>query len=243
MPRQPAGPRHAASGSEDDGEPYDNDSLVGEVSDDLPRAGEVAGGAAVGANDEPEPEDGMFGEPGSSLRTSPLQVKRAGVLPATVPAPRSDDEPYDHSYDEEAVAEAYRGALPPPGVDRAGHADVTVQLFVGNLSRAIIFYRDILGFTEIDAGRASAVLDLRDVRVILKVVDDMLPSSKNVQFSLEVDDLETAYEDLRARGVRFVHRPRRVEHYEQLEHYAAPFEDPDGHRISLSSWRSIYPAD
>ncbi len=233
VPQQSTGPRHAA--------PDDERPPVTPAETDAP----VAGGHRAGDGHHGPTEDTMFGAATSTLRSSPLQVTRASKLPPTVPAPRADDEPYDHAYDETAVAEGYRHALPPPGADPDQHTapDVTVQLFVSNLSRAIIFYRDILGFTEIDAGRKSAVLHLRDIRVVLKVVDDLLPSSKNVQFSLEVDDLEMAYEDLRARGVRFVHRPRRVEHYEQLEHFAAPFEDPDGHRISLSSWRAIYRTD
>jgi catechol 2,3-dioxygenase-like lactoylglutathione lyase family enzyme len=233
VPQQSTGPRHAAP----DGEPAPVTAAA-----DAP----AARGHGAGDGHHDSTEDTMFGAATSPLRSSPLQVKRAGKLPPTIPAPRADDEPYDHAYDESAVAEGYRHALPPPGADPDQHTaapDVTVQLFVSNLSRAVIFYRDILGFTEIDAGRKSAVLHLGDIRVVLKVVDDLLPSSKNVQFSLEVDDLEMAYEDLRARGVRFVHRPRRVEHYEQLEHFAAPFEDPDGHRISLSSWRAIYRTD
>jgi len=235
VPQQSTGPRHAAPDDDDETAPVT-------AAADAP----AARGHGAGDDHHGPTEDTMFGAASSPLRSSPLQVKRAGKLPPTVPAPRADDEPYDHGYDETAVAEGYRHALPPPGADPDQHTaapDVTVQLFVSNLSRAIIFYRDILGFTEIDAGRKSAVLHLGDIRVVLKVVDDLLPSSKNVQFSLEVDDLEMAYEDLRARGVRFVHRPRRVEHYEQLEHFAAPFEDPDGHRISLSSWRAIYRAD
>src|SRR5262249_946673 len=141
VPRQSTGPRHAAPDDDDDVGPFGaapGADLTGgadhadPLAPDGPDGGESAepevpaGHSAHGQGDE----DTMFGHPTSSLRSSPLQVTRAGVLPATVPAPRSDDEPYDHTYDEAAVAAGYRDALPPPGVRAPHRADVTVQLFV-----------------------------------------------------------------------------------------------------------------
>ena len=68
-------------------------------------------------------------------------------------------------------------------------------------------------------------------------VADMAPVDRRlVHLLLEVPDVQAAYEDLGSRGVEFVHRPRAVSRYEQLELWSAAFRDPDGHGIALIRW-------
>jgi len=57
-----------------------------------------------------------------------------------------------------------------------------------------------------------------------------------VHLNLEVPDVQTAYEELRAKGVEFVHQPRVVSRGEDLELWAATLRDPDGHAIALTRW-------
>jgi extradiol dioxygenase family protein len=58
-----------------------------------------------------------------------------------------------------------------------------------------------------------------------------------VHLNFEVDDVQVAYERLRARGVEFVHKPRVVNRGETLEQWSATFRDPDGHTIALTRWK------
>ena len=48
--------------------------------------------------------------------------------------------------------------------------------------------------------------------------------------------MQAAYDELLLQGVEFVHRPRPVSRYEQLELWSAAFRDPDGHGIALTRW-------
>jgi catechol 2,3-dioxygenase-like lactoylglutathione lyase family enzyme len=150
--------------------------------------------------------------------------------------PFDDSVPYDQETDTTQLADAYRAAAPPPGSARSG-AGITVTLLISDLSRSIIFYRDMLGFHEIDAGRGTAVLEYGKARVLLRVVKNAAPTQRLVQMLLEVPDVEQAHRDLLARGVTFLHRPRRVGQYEQLELHAAALRDPDGHGIAIAQWR------
>ncbi len=66
---------------------------------------------------------------------------------------------------------------------------------------------------------------------------DIAPINRRlVHLNLEVADIQAAYDDLRGRGVTFVHRPRAVSRHEQLELWSAAFRDPDGHGIALTRW-------
>ncbi|HET8658515.1 MAG TPA: VOC family protein [Micromonosporaceae bacterium] len=115
---------------------------------------------------------------------------------------------------------------------------VGVTLIVTDLARSIDFYRDLLGFTVVDSGSASAVLASGETRIMLRRVSDMAPVDRRlVHLNLEVTDLPAVYDDLRGKGVKFLHRPRPVAKGEQMELWAAAFRDPDGHGISIIQWR------
>ena len=45
-----------------------------------------------------------------------------------------------------------------------------------------------------------------------------------------------AYQELGDRGLTFLHPPRVVSQGEQLELWAAPFRDPDGHALAVTHW-------
>jgi catechol 2,3-dioxygenase-like lactoylglutathione lyase family enzyme len=176
---------------------------------------------------QPTPAD-RDGEP------VPLQVTHVVPAdPAVAAMPSSDPD--------EDVSEAYLAVTPPPGQapPRTGGRirGVSVTLFVANLGRSVAFYRDLLGFRQVDMGIGSAVLESGDGRIVLRRVVDMAPVDRRlVHLLLEVPDVQAAYDDLLTQGVEFVHRPRAVSRYEQLELLSAAFRDPDGHGIALVRW-------
>jgi catechol 2,3-dioxygenase-like lactoylglutathione lyase family enzyme len=170
---------------------------------------------------------------------------------AAEPSPAAEDEFFDQDaalptvtvpvgdpLDDPAVATAYMNATPPP--DEHGHTrvrNVALTVFVTDLSRSIIFYRDVLGFTEIDAGHGSTVLESGAARIVLRRVAMPPVERRVVHLLLEVPDVNAAYRDLVERGVTFVHRPRAVGQYDMMTLWAAALRDPDGHGIALTQWK------
>ncbi|BCJ60746.1 hypothetical protein Jiend_41680 [Micromonospora endophytica] len=113
-----------------------------------------------------------------------------------------------------------------------------ITLLVTELSRSLEFYRDRLGFTEVDRGTGNAVLASGATRLVLREVNGAQPVNRRlVHVNLDVDDIQGAYERLRDSGVRFTYPPRVVNRGTKLEVWAAAFRDPDGHGIALTQWR------
>ena len=131
---------------------------------------------------------------------------------------------------------AYPSARPGPGGAIHG---VGVTVLVTALDRAVRFYRDVLGFFEIDGGHGSAVLASGDTRLVLRTVQDLSAmTGRLIYLNLEVGDVDAVYAELRDKGVTFVHGPRPVNRGDRLELWAASFHDPDGHNIAITQWRA-----
>lgn len=113
-----------------------------------------------------------------------------------------------------------------------------VTMIVGELARSVAFYRDQLGFSEVDTGQDSTVLAAGDTRLVLRQASDLgTVKHRLVHLNLEVSDIDTVYADLKASGVRFTYPPRAVDQTSRQELWAAAFRDPDGHGIALTQWR------
>ncbi|GIF65283.1 hypothetical protein Ais01nite_33180 [Asanoa ishikariensis] len=126
-----------------------------------------------------------------------------------------------------------------PGDTGATIHGVGLTFLVRDLGRSVAFYRDMLGFQEIDTGEHNAVLASGDTRMVLREIKDASAVNRRlVHLNLEVGDVLTVYEDLRAKGVRFTYPPRVVNRGVKLELWAAAFKDPDGHGIAITQWRS-----
>lgn len=116
--------------------------------------------------------------------------------------------------------------------------DVGVTLVVDDLERSLRFYRDALGFFEVDGSRGAALLLVGNGRLLLRQREGARQSSPRLaHVTLDVVDLQATYAALVAKGLEFLHGPRVVLRGESLELWAASFHDPDGHGIALTSWR------
>lgn len=120
-------------------------------------------------------------------------------------------------------------------------ATVSVRYIVDDVDAAIAFYRDSLGFTEImHPAPAFAMMSLGDLRLVLSapgggpgggaaMPDGTMPRPGGWnRFSIEVDDLATTVERLRASGARF-----RNEIVTGVGGKQILVEDPSGNPVEL----------
>jgi catechol 2,3-dioxygenase-like lactoylglutathione lyase family enzyme len=143
-------------------------------------------------------------------------------------------EPDEHADD---LITAYPSARPGPAGAIYG---VGITVLVTDLTRSIAFYRDTLGFYEIDSGDGSAVLASGDTRLVLRTVSGLsTEAGRLIYLNLEVGDVEAVYAELSAKGVTFVHPPQPVNRGDRLELWSATFRDPDDHNIAITQWRAI----
>ncbi|GAB3986259.1 VOC family protein [Plantactinospora veratri] len=156
---------------------------------------------------------------------------RAGAVPSDAPAADSDDE---------AILADLIATQPPARLGGSGPiAGVGITLLVTDLERSIAFYRDLLGFFEIDGGEGNAILASGATRLVLRAIREVAPINRRlVHLNLEVNDVTAVYEELLGKGVKFTYAPRAVNRGAKLELWAAAFRDPDGHGIALTQWRS-----
>ncbi len=188
---------------------------------------------------EPDPDTGggvatlpARSVPERDPSSPPLQVEQLVAADPGVPGMTDTRAAADTD-----VSDAYLAVARPPGSPRARVRGVGVTLFVTRLGRSLAFYRDLLGFRQVDLGLGSAVLESGDARIVLRRVADMPPVDRRlIHLLLEVPDVQAAYDELLLQGVEFVHRPRVVSRYEELELWSATFRDPDGHGIALTRW-------
>lgn len=111
-------------------------------------------------------------------------------------------------------------------------------LRVGDLGRAVAFYRDRLGLRVSSVGPAFAFFDLGGVHLALNRVTggDPAAASSTTELALEADDPVDTYRRWLDAGVQFEVELRRVMDQEGRSLLAAHFRDPDGHLVSLTGW-------
>ncbi len=107
-----------------------------------------------------------------------------------------------------------------------------MMLGVKDLARSVAFYRDTLGLSVAqEIPNEFAFLNAGGVMLALAVPlakhTGQGPGATEVVFA--VDDVASAHEALKARGVQFTVEPRVA----NGTMWVANFNDPDGHRLSI----------
>ena len=121
-------------------------------------------------------------------------------------------------------------------LDVIGQIHISVQ----DLSRAVAFYRDVLGMTLLFevSGQQMAFFDCGGIRLYLgKPETPDFHSSPVIYY--RVDEIDEAHSALAARGVEFEGAPHIVHKTEDMELWMAGFRDPDDNYLCLMSERPV----
>ncbi|MGZ0151674.1 VOC family protein [Kribbella sp. WER1] len=102
---------------------------------------------------------------------------------------------------------------------------------VSDIERAVAFYRDVLGLPHLYTFGDLAFFDCGGTRLFLSVGEG---AASPLYF--RVDDITTAYDELRERGVVFESAPHLIhKHDDGVEEWMAFFPDPDGQLLAIMS--------
>ncbi len=108
-----------------------------------------------------------------------------------------------------------------------------VFIFVSDLHRSVSFYNEILGLPIVASNNDWVTFEIDDQTLTLQKCEEeftaYLNSPRNVQFALEVEDLESFYHTLEAKGIPFFLEPTDQSWGGRL----AQLLDPDGNILQL----------
>ena len=109
-----------------------------------------------------------------------------------------------------------------------------VAMVVKDLSRAVAFYRDVLGMTFLfQAPPALAFFDCGGVRLMLDVPEEKEFDHPGSILYFKVDDIDAVYADLKVKGVEFRDAPHLIAKLPDHELWMAFFRDGEGNTLAL----------
>ena len=114
------------------------------------------------------------------------------------------------------------------GLARIGQIAVTV----GNLERAVTFYRDTLGMPLLFQVPNMAFFDCGGIRLMLGLAEKPGEIFSSVIY-YKVDQIQQAYEVLSSRGVEFEAKPHLIAKMPDHDLWMAFFRDPDRNLLAL----------
>jgi catechol 2,3-dioxygenase-like lactoylglutathione lyase family enzyme len=114
-----------------------------------------------------------------------------------------------------------------------------IAMTVGDLPRAVAFYRDVLGLRFLfEAPPAMAFFDCGGVRLMLSLPEQAGAAAAQQFGSIlyyAVDEIQQAARALEARGVVFEQPPHVVARLPHADLWMAFLRDPDGHLLAIMS--------
>ena len=111
-----------------------------------------------------------------------------------------------------------------------------IAINVRDLPRAVNFYRDVLGMQHLfDAGPKLSFFDCGGVRLMLGPAEQPQFDHPGSILYYRVADLEAAYQELQARGVRFRDAPHLIAKMPTYELWMAFARDTEDNLFALMS--------
>ncbi len=114
-----------------------------------------------------------------------------------------------------------------------GRGLVQVALHTADLSRAVGFYRDVLGLSLMFEANGMAFFQLANLRLLIGTAARPPAEGDGTALYFDAPDLETLGPALEARGVVFLGPPETVQKTAQAELKLRFFRDPDGNLLAL----------
>jgi len=102
--------------------------------------------------------------------------------------------------------------------------------FVADMSRAVKFYRDVVGLTLKFESPGWSEFVTGDTTFALHPASEKNPAGK-IELGFNVPDLQKFYDDMRAKGVNFPLEPKKQDFGGTL----AQFEDSEGAHVSVGA--------
>ena len=119
------------------------------------------------------------------------------------------------------------------GLSRIGQIAVNVH----DLERATAFYRDRLGMHFLFSAPNLAFFQCGEVTLLLDVPETAEFDHPSSVIYFTVDDIDSAYETLKSRGVTFRAEPHVIHRTESRDLWMAFFQDLDENTLALMSWK------
>lgn len=105
---------------------------------------------------------------------------------------------------------------------------------VKDIKQAEAWYGEVLGLPHLYTYGSLAFFDCGGVRLFLSQVESDAPGESVIY--LRVADIQTAYEELKARGVDFINGPHMIHrHADGTEEWMAFFKDPESRPLAIMS--------
>lgn len=111
-----------------------------------------------------------------------------------------------------------------------------VILRVSEMEEAVVFWRDRVGLELTFSSGEFAFFVVGESQLALNQPQVFEPQVSDTEVVLEVDDVETVFAEMKARGVPFEIDPRPVMADGERTLLATHFRDPDGHLASVTGW-------
>jgi methylmalonyl-CoA/ethylmalonyl-CoA epimerase len=120
----------------------------------------------------------------------------------------------------------------PPASSFGLSAIGQIGLSVGDIGRAVAFYRDVLGLRLLLEAPRMGMFDCGGIRLMLSLAEVKQESSGSILY-FKVADIEQAVRALESRGLAFERQPHLVARMPDHELWMAFFRDPDGNALAL----------
>jgi catechol 2,3-dioxygenase-like lactoylglutathione lyase family enzyme len=119
----------------------------------------------------------------------------------------------------------------PFGLARIGQ----IALPVRDLDRAVTFYRDVLGLAFLFRVPNLAFFDCAGVRLLLSPPETAELERHSSIIYFTVEDINNAYQILRARGAQFDDQPHIIANMDTYDLWMAFLRDPDSNLLGIMS--------
>lgn len=112
-----------------------------------------------------------------------------------------------------------------------------VGMMVKDLEAAVAFYRDKLGVKHLFTAPGMAFFDVGGIRLMLGQATADYPAATFLYY--QVDDIDSAADALKARGVTQVEAPELAHRAPGMELWLAQFKDMDGNVVFLMCEKKV----